>query len=107
MADGRVLGVHEGQVIEYDAETLSPLGIVVDREQLQGREMVVVGEGQALILVSSLDALNEKTTAADYDIIHPNQDGSYWRRWQRNKLVRQREKEREKIAADWLKQNFK
>lgn len=107
MADGRVLGVHEGQVIEYDAETLSPLGIVVDKEQLRGREMVVVGEGQALILVSSLEALSKETTEGDYEIIHPNEDGSYWRRRQRNKLVRQREKEREKIAADWLKQNFK
>ncbi len=107
MADGRVLGVHEGQVVEYDAETLSPLGIVVDKDQLQGREMVVVGDGQALILVSSVETLSDKTTAADYEIIHPNEDGSYWRRRQRNKLVRQREKEREKIASDWLKQNFK
>jgi len=66
----------------------------------------VVGEGQALILVSSLESLSKETTEGDYEIIHPNEDGSYWRRRQRNKLVRQREKEREKIASDWLKQNF-
>ena len=29
MADERVLGVHDGVVVEYDADTLSPLGVVL------------------------------------------------------------------------------
>ncbi len=31
-------------------------------------------------------------------MIHTNDDGSYWKRFQRNKLRRTREKERERIA---------
>jgi len=84
--DDKVLGVHEGQVVEYDAETLSPLGIVLDRDQLAGRE-VVVADGEVLMLLSSLDDLNEATTATDFEIVHPNEDGSFWRKFQKNKLV--------------------
>ena len=65
------------------------------------KELVVVGEGEAIMLVSSLDELD--TADPDHlEIIHPNEDGSYWRKRQRNKLIRQREKEREKLAKDWL-----
>lgn len=103
--DDKVLGVHEGQIVEYDAETLSPLGIVLDKEHLAGRE-VVVADGEVLMLMRSLDDLNESTTATDYEIVHPNEDGSYWRKFQKNKLVRQQEKEREKFAEAWVKRNF-
>jgi hypothetical protein len=101
--DDKVLGVHEGQIVEYDSETLSPLGIVLDREQLAGRE-VVVADGEVLMLVSSLDDLANQDMK--YEIVHPNEDGSYWRKFQKNKLVRQQEKEREKLAEAWLKRNF-
>ena len=37
MADDKVLGVHDGQMVEYDAGTLSPLGIVVNRKQMENR----------------------------------------------------------------------
>lgn len=103
--DGKVLGVHEGQIVEYDAETLSPLGIVLDREHLAGRE-VVVADGEVLMLMKSLLDLNEATTEKDYEIVHPNEDGSYWRKFQKNKLIRQQEKEREKLAQAWIKRNF-
>ena len=51
MHDGRVLGVHDGQVVEYDAETLSPLGIVVSTKELRNREVLVVDNSKAIVLV--------------------------------------------------------
>jgi len=42
-----------------------------------------------------------------YEIIHPNEDGSYWRRRQKNKFVRIREKQRESVVKEWAsKQSF-
>ena len=38
----------------------------------------------------------------DMEVIHPNDDGSYWRKYQRNKRVRQEEKAREAAAKLWL-----
>jgi len=38
MADGAVLGVHDGMIIEYDATTLAPLGMVVSKDELAGRQ---------------------------------------------------------------------
>jgi len=94
MHDGKVLGVHEGQVVEYDAETLSPLGIVVNREYMKNREVLVVDDSKAVVLVDpATDAI---------EVIHPNDDGSYWRKYQRNKRVRQEEKARELAAKMWM-----
>ena len=94
MKCGSVLGLHEGQLIEYDASTLSPLGLVVDKKTLRDREVLVVEEGTAVVLVDP--------DTQDIEVVHPNDDGSYWRRYQRNKRVRQEEKLREKIAKEWL-----
>ena len=94
MADGKVIGLHQGQLVEYDAETLSPLGIVVNQKALGDRTVMVVESGTALVLV------NEETK--DMEVVHPNDDGSYWRKFQRNKRVRQEEKLRESIARKWL-----
>lgn len=94
VSDGKVLGVHEGQIVEYDAETLSPLGIVVNNKELGNREVLVVDNSRALVLV------NPETD--DMEVIHPNDDGSYWRKYQRNKRVRQEEKAREAAAKLWL-----
>ena len=41
MADGTVLGVHDGMVIEYDPTTLAPLGMVVSKDELLGRKVAV------------------------------------------------------------------
>mmetsp|Transcript_33909 Transcript_33909/g.79838 ORF Transcript_33909/g.79838 Transcript_33909/m.79838 type:complete len:355 (-) Transcript_33909:109-1173(-) len=100
MADGRTLGVHGGQVVEYDAETLSPLGIVVEKERLLGREVVVVNEGEALVLIDN----RAEGVPPLVEVIHPNDDGSYWLRLQRNKRVRQAEKLREQLASEWVAQ---
>lgn len=95
MADGAVLGLHEGQLVEYDPETLSPLGIVISKVHLAGREVLVLEEGKALLMVGP--------NPDDVEVVHPNGDGSYWRKVQRNKRVRQEEKAREEIAKLWLK----
>lgn len=90
MSDQRVLGVHDGVVVEYDADTLSPLGVVVERERLAGKELLVADGGSVAMLLNP--------AGGDPEVIHPNDDGSYWKRFQRNKLRRTREKERERLA---------
>lgn len=89
-----MLGFHEGQIVEYDSLTLSPLGIVVNSKELGNREVLVVDNSRALVLV------NPDTD--EMEVIHPNDDGSYWRKYQRNKRVRQEEKAREAAAKLWL-----
>ena len=109
MSDGRVLGVHNGMVLEYDPSTLAPLGLVVGRDELKGRQLAVVDSGidggkdklpgreQAVILYD--DELN-------VTVVQPNEDGSYWRKIVRNKVVRMKEKRREKAAADFVRKTF-
>jgi len=97
MHDGAVLGLHEGQLVEYDKETLSPLGIVVNKKQMASREVLVIQQGTVLMLV------NEDRSGLE--VVHPNEDGSYWRKVQRNKRVRQEEKAREDLAKEWLGTN--
>jgi hypothetical protein len=102
MADGKTLGVHDGQLVEYDAETLSPLGIVVEKERLHGREVVVLEGGEVLVLVGrQLEGLEPLV-----EVVHPNDDGSYWKKLQRNKAIRQAEKAREKLAKKWVANNL-
>lgn len=94
MDDGRVLGVHEGQIVEYDDETLSPLGIVVSKKELKDREVLIVDNSRALVLIDP--------STDEIEVIHPNDDGSYWRKYQRNKKIRQEEKAREEAAKLWV-----
>ncbi len=42
MTDGKVLGLHEGMLLEYDPSTLAPLGLVVGADELHGRQVAVV-----------------------------------------------------------------
>mmetsp|Transcript_102757 Transcript_102757/g.165539 ORF Transcript_102757/g.165539 Transcript_102757/m.165539 type:complete len:118 (+) Transcript_102757:41-394(+) len=96
MQDGRVLGVHDGQVIEYDAACLAPLGVVVQKDELQNRELMIVDGGKVAMLVAvGLDG-DMRT-----EVIQPNDDGSYWRKFQRNKMRRIQEKQREAIAKSY------
>jgi len=109
MADGAVLGVHDGMIIEYDASSLAPLGMVVSKDELMGRKVAVIDSGinqcdgaecvqkeQALVLYS--DDSDEIT------VVQPNEDGSYWRKIVRNKMHRMKEQRRQKAAAAWLKE---
>ncbi|CAM9433430.1 unnamed protein product, partial [Choristocarpus tenellus] len=120
MEDGRVLGVHAGMLVEYDAELLSPLGVVRDRNQLRDREVVVLEGGKAAMLVPSIFTStfcsssftssssghgDDLGPTSDIEVIHPNEDGGYAKVFQRNKAVRNREKEREDLAKEWLRQS--
>ncbi|CAB9506065.1 Calcineurin-like phosphoesterase [Seminavis robusta] len=96
MADGKVLGLHRGQLVEYDAKTLAPLGIVVPEENLRNREVLVVQNKTTLVLV------DDKTQ--EMEVVHPNTDGSYWRRVSRSKVVRLEELAREEVAKRWMEQ---
>jgi len=112
MSCGRVLGKHNGMLLEYDPSTLAPLGLVVGKDELGDRLIAVVDSGieshepgspqyknreQAIILYT--EGSDENIT-----VVHPNEDGSYWRKIVRNKVVRMREKRREKAAQNFIKQ---
>jgi hypothetical protein len=122
MACGRVLGMLNGNLIEYDKSTLAPLGLVVGADELIGNvdsgldEMCAVddieigmegadcGEAeareQAVLLIDDTDD--------SIVVVQPNEDGSYWRKIVRNKMIRMKEVRREKaakrIADSYLKE---
>lgn len=100
MEDGRVLGVHDGMIVEYDQELLSPIGVVRDQKQLRGREVVVIEDGSAVMLVPRAGE-----DPSDVEVIHPNAKGSYSTVFQRNKAIRTKEVAREKMAQQWLEKN--
>jgi hypothetical protein len=103
MSDGKVLGVHNGMVLEYDSSTLAPLGLVVGRDELHGRYLAIVDSGievdkekLAAALASqpvpkgNLDHREQAIILYDDDlnvtVVQPNEDGSYWRKIVRNKV---------------------
>jgi len=109
MADGAVLGVHDGMIIEYDATSLAPLGMVVSKDELMGRKVAVIDSGinqcdgaecvqkeQALVLYAD--------DSDDITVVQPNEDGSYWRKIVRNKMHRMKEARRAKAAKKWLEE---
>jgi hypothetical protein len=105
MKEGNVLGLHGGQLVEYDQETLSPLGIVVNQKDLGDREVFVIDDGTAVVLTGGGGDGNTEHENNEVQVVHPNEDGSYWRKYQRNKRVRQEEKERENKARLWLERS--
>ena len=128
MSSGAVLGVYEGRLIEYEPSTLAPLGLVVGQDELKGKRVVVVGSGipeeckvntapvslaegmegadcaeaegeeQAVLLV-------DDTTGA-ITVVQPNEDGSYWRKIVRNKMIRMREKRRVQAAKAYAQEEL-
>ena len=123
MSDGRVLGKHDGMLLEYDPSTLAPLGLVVGKDELGDRQIAVLDSGIETFAEKKCESENgcdvietEKfsyreqavilyTEGSDENItvIHPNEDGSYWRKIVRNKVIRMREKRREKTAEIFMK----
>jgi len=119
MSCGRVLGMYDGRLIEYEPSTLAPLGLVVGADELNGRRVVVVGSGTEECDVSRVvgmegadcvDSEPEEQAVLLVDdetgsvtVVQPNEDGSYWRKIVRNKMVRMKEKRREKAAALFAK----
>jgi len=119
MSCGRVLGVYDGRLIEYEPSTLAPLGLVVGQDELKGKRVVVVGSGLDECRVSSAalstDQGMEGADCAESEgeeqavllvdeesgvvtVVQPNEDGSYWRKIVRNKMIRMKEKRRVQAA---------
>ena len=42
---GRVIGIYDSRLIEYDPSTLAPLGLIAGADELTGKTIVVVGSG--------------------------------------------------------------
>ena len=118
MSCGRVLGVYDGRLIEYEPSTLAPLGLVVGSDELEGKEVVVVGSGLEECNVGTSQGM-EGADCADNEgeeqavllvdkasgaitVVQPNEDGSYWRKIVRNKMVRMKESRRVKAAKVWM-----
>jgi len=107
MADGKVLGVHNGLIIEYDPSTLAPLGLVVAADELAGRQVAVIDSGldqcDGAVCEEREQALILYDEEGQVTVVQPNEDGSYWRKIVRNKMVRMKEKRRETAAKEWVK----
>lgn len=110
MSTGQVLGVHNGMVLEYDPSTLAPLGLVVGKDELSGRKVAVVDSGIETLDNGEYEKIEHREQAVIlYDeeghvtVVQPNEDGSYWRKIVRNKVVRMKEKRREDAAKKFLK----
>jgi len=104
LADGRVLGMLNGMLLEYDRSTLAPLGLVVSKDELIGKRIAVIDSGIEECEINFDDPGMEGADCADsegreqavimYDednnvtVIQPNEDGSYWRKIVRNKIAR-------------------
>lgn len=116
LSSGRVLGVLNGMLIEYDSSTMAPLGLVLQASELLGKYMAVVDsgvEGECYINFDEEgmegadcdESYNEREQAiivhgedGQITVVQPNEDGSYWRKIVRNKIARMKEKRREKAA---------
>lgn len=127
MACGTVLGLLNGMLVEYDRSTFAPLGLVVGADEIVGKRVAVVDsgiEGECIISedeepgmegadCGSFDGREQAVLLIDDEtgavtIVQPNEDGSYWRKIVRNKMIRMKEVRREKaakaLATDLLKQ---
>ena len=117
---GRVLGMLKGMLIEYDKSTLAPLGLVVGADELVGKRIGVIESGTEVCEISDEIGMEGADCAGpitireqavilvdDNDgsvtVVQPNEDGSYWRKIVRNKMVRMREVRREKAAKEFAK----
>jgi len=118
MSDGRVLGMLKGMLIEYDQSTLAPLGLVVGADELVGKKLAIIDSGlddeecdiseEEGMEGADLDgciADNREQAVVMFDekdgsvtVIHPNEDGTYWRKIVRNKMIRMKEQRRVKAA---------
>jgi len=126
MSCGRVLGVYDGRLIEYEPSTLAPLGLVVGQDELKGKKVVVVGSGAEACRVDnvpiSAQAGMEGADCAEKEaeeqavllvdeaglitVVQPNEDGSYWRKIVRNKMIRMKEKRRVQAAKEYASETF-
>lgn len=119
LSSGRVLGVLNGMLLEYDSSTLAPLGLVLSAKELLGKYIAVVDsgvEGECYINFDDVgmegadceSTYQEREQAiivhgdeGQITVVQPNEDGSYWRKIVRNKIARMKEKRREKAAKNY------
>ena len=107
--------MHMGMLVEYDSSTLAPLGLVVASDELAGRKVAVLDSGikECSIEVREDEGMEGADCAENeageqavvlYDeegnvtVVQPNEDGSYWRKIVRNKMIRMKEKRREQAG---------
>jgi len=120
---GRALGMLNGNLIEYDSSTLAPLGLVVGADELVGKKIGVINSGLDADTCTMMMDDEEGMEGADcaalagdlreqavvlldketnvVTVVQPNEDGSYWRKIVRNKMVRMKEVRRVKAAKMW------
>ncbi|CAB9520635.1 Calcineurin-like phosphoesterase [Seminavis robusta] len=124
MACGRVMGLLNGMLVEYDRSTLAPLGLIVGADELIGKRIAVIDSGlddESCIVEMDENPGMEGADCATvedgreqavimYDpedgsctVVQPNEDGSYWRKIVRNKMVRMKEVRRMKAAKQFVK----
>merc|ERR1719201_1600146 len=125
MSCGRALGMLNGNLIEYDSSTLAPLGLVVGADELVGKKIGVINSGldadtceMMMEEVEGMEGADCAAMAGDLreqavvlldkgtgvvTVVQPNEDGSYWRKIVRNKMVRMKEVRREKAARAFIK----
>jgi hypothetical protein len=123
MACGRVLGMLNGMLIEYDKSTLAPLGLVVGADELVGKRVAVIDSGLDGECEISYDEGMEGSDCGGFDgreqsvlliddtdgsvvVVQPNEDGTYWRKIVRNKMVRMKEVRRQKAAKAFAQEAF-
>jgi hypothetical protein len=112
MSCGRVLGKHNGMLLEYDSSTLAPLGLVVGKDELAGRKVAVVDSGIDAGKPGADKLPNREQSVILYDdegtvtVVQPNEDGSYWRKIVRNKVIRMKENRRVKAAENFVRQQL-
>ena len=125
LACGRVLGMLNGMLVEYDPSTLAPLGLVVGADELVGKRVAIIDSGITECVLSD-DLGMEGAECGDggesevreqavvlFDdtdgsviVVQPNEDGSYWRKIVRNKMIRMKESRRVKAAKAFAKDLF-
>jgi hypothetical protein len=122
MSCGRALGMLNGNLIEYDSSTLAPLGLVVGADELVGKKVGVINSGldadTCVMMMDDVEGMEGADCAALagdlreqavvmldpsglVTVVQPNEDGSYWRKIVRNKMVRMKEVRRVKAAKMW------
>eukprot|EP00985_Skeletonema_marinoi_P011297 scaffold5359_cov112-Skeletonema_marinoi.AAC.6 len=116
---GRVLGIVNGMMLEFDKSTLAPLGLVMSHDELAGKQVAIIDSGLEECMINfeedGMDGADCADTEQDdsreqavlvFDddgvtVVQPNDDGSYWRKIVRNKIARMKERRREKAAVEF------
>jgi len=129
MASGKTMGMLNGMLVEYDTSTMAPLGLIVAADELIGKRIAVIDSGlienclipgdnaevgmEGAECAVSAGVMREQAVIM-YDmktglvtVVQPNEDGSYWRKIVRNKMVRMQEVRRVKAAKEFAKDLFK